>query len=134
MAKENGNGGGGKALAWIGGVFVFLGLSGVAAYYALKDRVVETGTMSGFTWRVVKRGALFCGEIRDDRPGPAGFAAAGCQKLDCHDRANLAKGEALEAIVNLTADAGALLGAQPQAATYVGVQPKVATLIDLPQP
>ena len=130
-------------ILWIGlGLVAVLGTGGVAYYFLYADREVETGTFRGFTWRIIKRSGLgdepgagtFCAEIRDTRT-PLGFArfeGGTFQKLGCHATINTAKGEALEAILNIIeGDAfvevegtGSLLleslPALPDVATYVG--------------
>ncbi len=102
-------------ILWIGlGIVAVIGTGGIAYYFLYADREVASGTQSGFEWRIIKRpglsdapgGGTFCAEIRDVR-GDVGFArfeGGTFQKLGCHARINLAKGEALEAIINIAVD------------------------------
>ncbi len=83
-----------KIILAIGGFALILGTGGLA-YYFLYDRTVETGVFQGRKWRVMRRGnGQFCPEIEI-----VGFA--GFQKLDCHDTIGTAKGEAIEALLNI---------------------------------
>ena len=109
-----------RALWIILGIAAVVGTGGLGYYFIFSERVIEQGRFRGFEWRVIKlpkgigAGAtadVFCAEIR--RLNPIGFGAeefAEFEKLDCHATIGTAKGEAIEAILNIVDDAQAIEG------------------------